>query len=205
MMAWPRRHALPSMVTIQSGDALLIVDIQKDFLPGGALGVSYGNDVLPVLLGYISKFESRGLPIFATRDWHPPNHCSFREQGGVWPIHCVADSPGAEPPSSFRLPSSTVIVTKGTVPETEGYSGFQGTTLNAQLKEAGVRRLFVGGLATDFCVLNTVKDALDLGYQVYLLSDAIRAVNLQHNDDSKAIEAMRQRGAILIESSKVAN
>jgi nicotinamidase/pyrazinamidase len=98
-----------------------------------------------------------------------------------------------------------VIVTKGTVPETEGYSGFQGTTLNAQLKEAGVRRLFVGGLATDFCVLNTVKDALDLGYQVSLLSDAIRAVNLQPNDDSKAIEAMRQRGAILIESSKVAN
>lgn len=193
------------MVTIQSGDALLIVDIQKDFLPGGALGVSYGNDVLPVLLGYISKFESRGLPIFATRDWHPPNHCSFREQGGVWPIHCVAGSPGAEPPSLLRLPSSTVIVTKGTVPETEGYSGFQGTTLNAQLKEAGVRRLFVGGLATDFCVLNTVKDALDLGYQVYLLSDAIRAVNLQPNDGSKAIEAMLQRGAILIESSKVAN
>jgi nicotinamidase/pyrazinamidase len=98
-----------------------------------------------------------------------------------------------------------VIVTKGTAPDTEGYSGFQGTILNAQLKEAGVSRLFVGGLATDFCVLNTVKDALNFGYQVYLLSDAIRAVNLQPNDGSKAIEAMLQRGAILIESSKVAN
>lgn len=193
------------MVTIQSGDALLIVDIQKDFLPGGKLAIADGNDVLPVLLSCISKFESRALPIFATRDWHPQNHCSFSEQGGVWPIHCVTDSPGAKPPSSFRLPSSTVIVTKGTAPETEGYSGFQETTLDVQLKEAGVRRLFVGGLATDYCVLDTVKDALDLGYQVYLLSDAIRAVNLQPNDGRKAIEAMRQRGAILIESKEVAN
>lgn len=191
------------MVTIQSGDALVIVDIQKDFLPGGALAVSHGNDVLSVLLRCINKFESRGLPIFATRDWHPLHHCSFTAQGGVWPIHCVADSPGAKPPPSFQLPSSTVIVTKGTAPETEGYSGFQGTTLNVQLKEAGVRRLFVGGLATDFCVLNTVKDALHLGYQVYLLFDAIRAVNLQPNDGSKAIEAMRQQGAILIESNEV--
>jgi nicotinamidase/pyrazinamidase len=193
------------MVTIQSGDALLIVDIQKDFLPGGRLAIADGNDVLPVLLSCISTFESRGLPIFATRDWHPQNHRSFTEQGGVWPIHCVADSPGAKPPSSFRLPSSTVIVTKGTAPETEGYSGFQGTKLDAQLKEADVRRLFVGGLATDYCVLNTVKDALNFGYQVYLLSDAIRAVNLQPNDGSKAIEAMRQQGAILIESKEVAN
>ncbi len=193
------------MITIQSDDALLIVDIQKDFLPGGALAVSNGNDVLPVLLSCISKFESLGLSIFATRDWHPPNHFSFTEQGGVWPIHCVTDSPGAKPPSSFRLPSSTVIVKKGTDPETEGYSGFQGTTLDAQLKEVGVRRLFVGGLATDYCVLNTVKDALNLGYQVYLLSDAIRAVNLQPNDGKQAIEAMRQQGVILIESSEVAN
>lgn len=193
------------MVTILSGDALLIVDIQKDFLPGGKLAVPDGNDVLPLLLSCISKFESCGLSIFATRDWHPTNHCSFPEQGGVWPIHCVADSSGAMPPSSFRLPSSTVIVTKGTAPETEGYSGFQGTTMDAQLKEAGVRRLFVGGLATDFCVLNTVKDALDLGYQVYLLSDAIRAVNLQPNGGIKAIEAMLERGAILIESSEVRN
>ena len=191
------------MVTIQSGDALLIIDIQKDFLPGGALSVPSGDDVLPVLIGCLSKFDSRGLSIFATRDWHPPNHCSFREQGGNWPIHCVADSPGAEPPSSFRLPSSAVIVKKGTAPETEGYSGFEGTTLNAQLIGAGVRRLFVGGLATDVCVLNTVKDALELGYEVHLLSDAIRAVNLHPNDGSKAVEAMVRRGANLIESSQI--
>lgn len=193
------------MATIQAGDALLIVDIQKDFLPSGPLAVPQGDEVLPVLLRCISTFEARGLPIFATRDWHPPNHCSFREQGGIWPIHCVAGSPGAEPPSSFPFPASAVIVTKATSPDTEAYSGFQGTTLHAQLKEAGVRRLFVGGLATDFCVLNTVNDALGHGYQVFLLSDAIRAVNLKPTDGTKAIEEMRQRGAVPIESGTVEN
>ncbi len=188
------------MVTVRSGDALLVVDIQNDFLPGGALGVPRGDEVIPVLLDYIAKFHSRGLPIFATRDWHPVNHCSFREQGGIWPVHCVAGTSGAEPPWLLRLPSSAVVILKGTSPEHEAYSGFQGTTLDAQLKEAGVRRLFVGGLATDYCVVNTVKDARDHGFDVYLLSDAVRAVNLQPDDGAKAIEEMTQRGVVPVQS-----
>ncbi len=188
------------MVTIRSGDALLVVDLQNDFLPGGALGVPHGDEVIPVLLDYLATFHSRGLAIFGTRDWHPANHCSFREQGGIWPVHCVAGTSGAEPPPSFRLPSSAVMILKGTSPEQEAYSGFQGTTLDAQLKEAGVRRRFVGGLATDYCVVNTVKDAVDSGYEVYLLSDAVRAVNLQHDDGAKAIEDMTKRGVMPVQS-----
>ncbi len=191
------------MVTIQSGDALLLVDLQNDFLPGGALVVPRGDEVIPVLLDYIAKFYSRGLPIFATRDWHPANHCSFREQGGIWPVHCVAGTSGAEPPWLLRLPSSAVMILTGTSPEQEGYSGFEGTALDAKLKEAGVRRLFVGGLATDYCVVNTVKDAVDHGFEVYLLSDAVRAVNLQPDDGAKAIEEMTKRGAVSVELAEV--
>lgn len=191
------------MVNIQTGDALLIIDIQNDFLPGGALGVPHGDEVLPVLSACVEKFAGRELPIFATRDWHPPNHSSFREYGGIWPPHCLAGSPGAEPPPSFRLPSSAVIIHKGVDPKIEGYSGFQGTTLDAQLRETHINRLFVGGLATDFCVLHTVNDALDLGYQVYLLSDGIRAVNLNPDDGRQAIDNMCRRGAVLIPSQEV--
>ena len=192
------------MVTIQSGDALLLVDLQNDFLPGGALAVPQGDEVIPVVLDYIAKFHSRGLPVFATREWHPANHCSFREQGGIWPVHCVAGTSGAEPPWLLRLPSSAVILLKATSQEQDAYSGFQGTVLHAKLKEAGVRRLFVGGLATDYCVVNTVKDAVDSGYEVYLLSDAVRAVNLQPDDGAKAIEEMTKRGVVLVQSKDMA-
>ena len=181
---------------LYAGDALLIVDVQNDFLPGGALGVQGGDEIVPVLRGYIDRFQSRGLPIFLSRDWHPPNHCSFREQGGPWPIHCVAGSTGALPPPSFPIPETATIVQKATLPDKEAYSAFQDTPLYEHLQAANIERLFIGGFATDYCVLSTVKDARVLGYHVCLLTDAIRAVNIAWEDGRKAEEAMVRLGAI---------
>jgi len=191
------------MAYLQTGDALVIVDLQNDFLPGGPLGVPGGDEIIPVLNKYIAQFHSRRLPIYATRDWHPPNHCSFSKQGGVWPSHCVAGTDGAETPKSLALPPETKIVRKGTIPQEEAYSGFEGTQLDEQLKEGGVKRVFVGGLATDYCVFYTVKDALHLGYTVYLLTDAIRGVNVQPTDVEEAQQTMLQQGAQPIQISDV--
>ena len=185
-----------SKVALSAGDALVVADIQNDFLPGGALGVSGGDEIVPILLRYVDRFQSRGLPIIATRDWHPPNHCSFHARGGIWPEHCVAGSSGAEPPAAFGLPPETLIIHKATSPDKEAYSAFDGTTLDAELRSAGVRRLFIGGLATDYCVLNTVRDAMSLGYPTILLLDGIRAVNVHPNDGREAEEEMLRLGAV---------
>ncbi|MEE8268838.1 MAG: isochorismatase family protein, partial [Nitrospinaceae bacterium] len=175
------------------GDALLIVDVQNDFLPGGSLAVSQGDDVVPALNHYSSAFRIRHLPIFASRDWHPSNHCSFTEQGGPWPPHCVAETDGAQFASGLDL-SEAVIISKATEPESDAYSAFENTDLDQRLKQAGVKRLFVGGLATDYCVLNSVRDLVRLKYSVVLLKDAIRAVNVQPGDGPKAMEEMLALG-----------
>lgn len=184
------------MITVQPADALLLVDIQNDFLPGGALPVPEGNAIVPIVRSYIDMFRNVPASILATRDWHPRHHCSFRPRGGPWPVHCVAGTPGAEPPPALDLPSSVVIVHKGTRPKADAYSGFQDTGLDGQLRAMGVRRLFVGGLATDYCVLHTVSDARTLGYPVYLLLDAIRAVNVNPGDSDAAEQQMVRRGAV---------
>lgn len=186
------------MQHLNADDALLIADIQNDFLPGGALGISEGDAIIPILLKYIRRFQVHGLPIFLTRDWHPPDHCSFREQGGPWSIHCVAGSHGSLPPATFQVPASAVIIYKAIDREEEAYSAFHGTPLHRHLRAIGVRRLFIGGLATDYCVLNTVKDARSLGYDVCLLMDGIKAVNLQPEDGRRAEEEMVRLGAIPI-------
>lgn len=183
-------------VSLVAGDDLLIADVQHDFLPGVALGVVGGDTIIPVLLSYIKRFESQRLPIVATRDWHPPNHCSFQKRGGIWPVHCVAGSRGAELPADFDLPPEAVIIQKATAPDKEAYSAFEGTKLDAELRARNVRRLFVGGLATDYCVLNTVKDAIRLGYVTVLLVDGIRAVNVRPNDGRAAEEDMIRLGAV---------
>ncbi len=185
-------------IELGKGDALLVIDIQNDFLPGGSLAVPEGDQVIPVLNGYIDQFINRQLPVFATRDWHPSNHCSFIQQGGPWPEHCIADSKGAEFASGLHLPVSTYIISKGTEVEQDGYSGFANRTLKEQLDNAGACRLFIGGLATDYCVLNTVRDALSCHYRVLLLTDAMRAVNVQRQDGENAINEMIQKGAIPI-------
>jgi nicotinamidase/pyrazinamidase len=137
--------------------------------------------------------------LFATRDWHPANHCSFLAQGGEWPEHCVAHTPGAEFAAALVLPSGARVISKATQPESDAYSGFAGTALHEQLQGARVRRLFVGGLATDYCVLNTVQDALRLGYDVELLLDCIRAVDVRPGDGERAIAAMLAAGAVALE------
>lgn len=176
------------------GDALVVVDVQNDFLPGGALAVPEGDAVIGPLNHVLEIFHSRGLPIFATRDWHPENHCSFQPQGGPWPQHCVAGSDGAQFPPALALPAFTAIVSKATAAEKDAYSGFEDTPLAMQLMMYGTKRVLVGGLATDYCVLNTVKDAVKNGFQVVLLTDAIRAVNVQPGDGERALAEMRALG-----------
>lgn len=177
------------------GDALIIVDLQHDFLPGGSLAVRDGDTVIPVLNRAIAVFDAAQLPVIATRDWHPENHCSFRAQNGIWPPHCIAGSHGAAFSPELQLASAT-IVSKATTAEKDAYSGFEGTDLAAMLRAQGVRRVFVGGLATDYCVLQTVMDALKLGFDVVLLVDAIRAVDVQPGDGERAIARMVAAGAV---------
>ncbi len=187
----PEHHALP-----QPGDALIIVDVQNDFLPGGSLAVPDGDAIIPVLNRYIRLFTERDLPVFATRDWHPSNHRSFKAQGGIWPPHCLAGTRGAAFASELQLPADVYVISKADKPEQDAYSGFQGTDLSEKLRKLKVRRLWIGGLATDYCVLNTVLDARRQGFEVFVLRDAIRAVNFRPDDGAKAIQKMRGHGAV---------
>jgi nicotinamidase/pyrazinamidase len=193
-----------SSIPLHAGDALIAVDVQNDFLPGGSLAVPQGDAVVPVLNRYLDAFAARALPVFATRDWHPPNHCSFREQGGIWPPHCVVATHGAEFARSLALPKTAVVISKAATPEADAYSGFGGTDLAARLRAGRVTRLFIGGLATDYCVLNTVRDALAGGFEVLLLADAIRAVEVKAGDGARALDEMRQLGARTIRCEDLA-
>jgi nicotinamidase/pyrazinamidase len=186
---------------LKDTDALLVVDVQRDFLPGGALAVPEGDQVVPVLAACAKEFAHSGRPIFASRDWHPPNHCSFKESGGPWPPHCVANSPGAEIDPGLDLPGDTTFIDKDTLVDQDTYSAFQETALDSRLKDLHVERLFVGGLATDYCVVNTAMDALRLGYKVVLLTDAVRAID--DADGERAIEKLRQNGADITDSAVV--
>jgi nicotinamidase/pyrazinamidase len=182
-------------LTVQPRDALLIVDVQRDFLPGGALGVRDGDAVVPALNRYIALAAAKGVPVFASRDWHPAEHCSFSAQGGPWPPHCVAETDGARFASALELPHDAVVIDKATNEHEDAYSAFSGTTLARDLRARGVERLLVGGLATDYCVLNTVRDALAGGFDVVLLTDAVRAVDVSPGDGDRAEAEMLERGA----------
>lgn len=183
----------------RSGDALIVVDVQQDFLPGGALAVAEGDRIVPVLNRYIEQFQALNLPVYATRDWHPPDHCSFRAQGGVWPPHCVAGTDGAAFAPDLHLPDDAVIISKATTVDKDAYSGLEGTDLADRLHAQNIKRLFVGGLATDYCVLNTVKDALRAHYQVLVLRDAVRAVDAKAGDRERAEQEMLNQGARFID------
>lgn len=187
-----------SSLNPRPGDALIAVDVQNDFLPGGALAVAGGDAVIGPLNRCMEEFTRRGLPVFASRDWHPRDHCSFAAQGGPWPPHCVAGTPGAAFAAGLRLPASAEIVSKALRPEADAYSAFQGTELAARLRALGVRRVFVGGLATDYCVRATVLDALAAGFEAVVLADAVRAVDVRPGDGVRALEEMAARGAQLL-------
>ncbi len=184
-------------------DALVVVDLQNDFCPGGSLAVLEGDRVVPVLNRYIARFHELKAPIYASRDWHPPVTKHFKAYGGVWPPHCVQGTRGAEFHPALALPPEAVILSKGMDPDQDAYSCFQaqdadGMDFAVSLGEGGVQRLFVGGLATDYCVRSTVLDALHEGFQVVVLQDAVAAVNVQPGDGEQAIEEMRAAGAAFI-------
>ena len=186
---------------MQGKDGLLIIDVQNDFCPGGALAVRGGDEVVPVLNRYIESFRAVKLPILATRDWHPEKTQHFKAYGGLWPRHCVQGSKGAEFHPKLALGKDTIIISAGTGPDEEGYSGFDGIDpvgerLANVLRKLGVQRLFVGGLATDYCVKHTVLDALKNGFQVLLIQDGMRGVNLQPEDSERALQEMFEAGAV---------
>lgn len=190
-------------IYLQHGDALSVTDVQNDFLPGGALGVLEGDKIMPPINRAIALFKKANLPIFFSRDWHPPDHCSFKDQGGPWPPHCVQNTSGAEFSTELEIPEGAIIVSKGTEKESEQYSTWEGhdaegNTESVLMKKLEIRRIFIAGLATDYCVLNSVKDALGEGYEVYVSTDAVRAVNVNPGDGEKALNEMIGLGAKLI-------
>jgi len=182
-------------------DALIVVDVQRDFCPGGALAVPHGDDVVPVinrLLGLIDWLT------VATRDWHPADHCSFTAQGGIWPPHCVAGTEGAGFHPALDQSRIRTVVSKAVTRDAEAYSGFQGTDLAARLAARGIRRVFVCGLATDYCVKATALDARRAGLDVVVIEDAIRGVEVEPGDCAKAIDEMRASAIVLAPSAALA-
>ena len=184
---------------LRDRDALLLVDVQLDFCPGGALPIEGGDEVMPVLNRWIEAAVRRGLPVYASRDWHPPGHPSFREQGGEWPPHCVQETPGAEFHPDLALPDTAVRFAKGVRFDRDQYSAFDETGLATRLRRDGVRRLWVGGLARDVCVRATVLDALREGFEVRVLVAGTRAV--VEADGVAALEEMERAGARLTEGA----
>lgn len=181
-------------VTIDKHTALVVVDIQNDFCPSGALAVNDGDKIIPVLNRYIAIFKTVGAPVLFTRDWHPPDHSSFKEQGGPWPVHCVQGSFGARFHPSLEVPPEAEVVSKADKKD-EAYSFFKGTNLGEKLHVRGIRRLLVGGLATDYCVKETVLDGLKQGFEVFHLDDASKGVNVNPTDSEMALKEMVARGA----------
>lgn len=180
--------------------ALIIVDVQNDFCPGGSLAVPDGDAVVPVLNRYIDLFHRLGAPVFSSRDWHPAVTAHFRDFGGIWPVHCVQHSAGARFHGGLQLPAEAIVLSKGMDPNRDDYSAFQAMTeqgepLPAALEKRGITRIYVGGLATDYCVKETVLEGLHYGLSVTLLEDAVRGVDLAPGDSNKAIEQMVAAGA----------
>ena len=183
-----------------SDKALVIIDVQNCFCPGGELEVKEGDKVVPVLNSYTEKFERLGFPVYATRDWHPDITRHFKNYGGLWPEHCVRNTPSAEFHPDLKLPEDVEIISAGMGPDEEGYSSFEGTnddgeSFEESLRERGVLHLYVGGIATDYCVKETVLDATRRGFKATILIDAVKGVNLEPEDSERAIEQMKAAGA----------
>jgi nicotinamidase/pyrazinamidase len=183
--------------------ALLVVDVQRDFCPGGPLPVKNGDKVIEPINRMVRLFTEEGLPTIFTRDWHPHDHCSFKAYGGIWPPHCIQDTPGATFHPSLLVPRGALIVSKATDPGRDAYSGFQGTELARKLAEEHVVDVYIAGLATDYCVMNTVLDALKEGFTTHVLTDCIRGVNLKPTDSANALKIMAREGAKKLTSAQL--
>jgi nicotinamidase-related amidase len=184
---------------IRPDDALIVVDVQHDFLPGGALGVAEGERIFEP----IDELAPRFARVYATRDWHPADHSSYAQYGGPWPVHCVAGTHGAAFDPRLDLDNVDVVIDKGTDRETDGYSGFAATSLESDLREHGVKRVFVCGLATDYCVKATALDARAAGFEVVVIEDAAAAVNVDPADEERALRAIRDAGAAVARSGDI--
>ena len=182
----------------QKKKALIVVDVQNDFCPGGSLAVAHGDEVVPPLNKLINEFLDRDEPVYKTRDWHPAKTKHFQAFGGTWPVHCVQGTHGAEFHQDLSDDPRVTIISKGMNESADGYSGFDGTNLAQLLREEGVNEVWVGGLATDYCVKHTVLDALREGFEVKALADAMRAVNVNPDDGVRAVAEMRAAGAELV-------
>jgi nicotinamidase/pyrazinamidase len=180
--------------------ALIIVDVQNDFCPGGSLAVAHGDEVVAPLNKLIDEFLAEGRPIFKSRDWHLPTTKHFEKFGGTWPVHCVQNTPGAEFHPNLRDDQRIQVISKG-LGDKDCYSAFDETDLAVRLRQLGIEELVVGGLATDYCVKQTVLDGLTKGFKVKAILDAMRSVDLHPGDGSKAIEEMRAAGAEIVETS----
>ncbi|MBW1690662.1 MAG: nicotinamidase [Deltaproteobacteria bacterium] len=184
---------------LEEGDGLLLVDVQKDFCPGGALPIEEGDEIVPVLSKWIKAAQAKRIPIYASRDWHPLQHMSFQGQGGKWPPHCIQDTNGAAFHPELKLPDNTVKITKGVRFDQDQNSAFDQTGLAEQLTRDNVKRLWIGGLALDVCVLATVLDSRRLGFEVHVILEATRPVTSEGGEE--AIQKMREAGATIVSES----
>ncbi len=180
---------------IGPNDALIVVDVQNDFCPGGSAAVEDGDVVARKMSDLALNFRSKEARVFATQDWHTTSHKSFTNNGGIWPAHCVRGTNGARLHPDLKLPIGTSIIRKGENDQSDGYSGFDGTNLDAHLKRLDIRRVFVGGLSTEYAVQHTVYEALQKGYNAFVVTDAISAINANPDDDQRALDSMLLSGA----------
>lgn len=184
--------------------ALLVIDVQNDFCPGGSLAIEQGDKVVGPLNRIIDAFSSKGLPVLFTRDWHPQNHVSFLTRGGRWPPHCMQGTQGARLHPRLKVPRASIVVDKGDNSEKEAYSGFQGTGLETILRALDVDEVFLGGIATEYCVKETAFDALRRGFRTSVMEDCVRAVEARKGDGRRALEQVEKHGATLTTSGRVA-
>jgi nicotinamidase/pyrazinamidase len=186
-------------LTVDPDDALIVVDVQHDFLPGGALAVADGDRIFAPIDALAPRFQR----VYATRDWHPPDHSSYAAYGGPWPVHCVAGTRGAAFDARLDLRKIDAVIDKGVDRATDGYSGFAATALASDLRVHGVRRIFVCGLATDYCVKATALDAHAAGFATVVIADASAAVNVQPGDEAQALEELRTAGIQVVQSKDI--
>ena len=191
------------MSLFKNGDGLLIVDVQKDFCPGGALAIEEGDLIIPPLNYWIKQARRMDLPVYASRDWHPVDHISFKEEGGSWSPHCIQDSDGAQFHPELHLPTGVVKITKGVRFDQDQNSAFDQTGLTHRLKRDSVRRLFVGGLALDVCVLASVIDARKAGFDVNVIEDATRPVNAKDGREALLKIRKSRTGIVTTEATEL--
>ena len=187
-----------SSVKIAEGDALIIVDVQNDFCPGGASPVEDGDAVATKLSDTSMLFHANKGRVFVSQEWHPTNHSSFQDNGGTWPTHCVRGTAGAAFHPNLRLPVGSMIIRKGEDPAKMGFSAFEDSSLNSHLRRLDIRRVFVGGIPTEYSVQHTVVDAIQNGFVTHLLTDGVSGYNANPDDSDRAIESMAANGASVV-------